>query len=291
MKYGLKRVKNRHEDELTRVSWERLESLLAVYYAAHGYKVEHVGTGKSGARFDGGIDLKLRKDDEYILVQVKHWNAYKVPHNDVNQLMGLRWNEKATGAILITSGEFTHAAIEAAKRQGNVELIDGVALREMIGPFAEFSDNVAEPLPEPVLRPRARLGLGRARVQSEEIPMSVRLLIAAASLVFLLFAVRWVIGHMNKTFGAMRQQTVVRAEEDVNHTKQITPTNGPLPPQSTQSMPAPLRAQATPATPPQFQRWEVAPVAPESAPSASPQTESAADRKAREAFLKSVPEV
>ena len=100
-------------------------------------QVEHCGTGGTRARFDGGIDLKLRKDDQYILVQCKHWNAKQVPHNDVHQLLGVMVNQGATGAILISSGEFTKAAIEAATRQGHVQLIDGEELRAMIGPIPE----------------------------------------------------------------------------------------------------------------------------------------------------------
>lgn len=122
---GLKNVRTRRTEALTHVGWERLESLLAVYYRGQGYAVDHCGTGATGAQFDGGIDLKLRKDDAYILVQCKHWNAKQVPHNDVHQLLGLMVNEGATGAILVTSGEFTRAAIEAAAKQGHVQLVDG----------------------------------------------------------------------------------------------------------------------------------------------------------------------
>jgi len=67
--YGLKNVRNRQTDPLSRVGWEQLESLLAIYYRGQGYRVDHVGTGASGTRFDGGIDLKLHKDDAYIVVQ------------------------------------------------------------------------------------------------------------------------------------------------------------------------------------------------------------------------------
>lgn len=134
---GLKNVRHRRTDALTQVGWEQLESLLAVYYRGQGYTVDHCGTGASGARFDGGIDLRLRKDDAYILVQCKHWNAKQVPHNDVHQLLGLMVNEGATGAILVTSGEFTRAAIEAATKQGHVQLVDGDDLRAMLGPLPE----------------------------------------------------------------------------------------------------------------------------------------------------------
>lgn len=134
---GLKNVRTRRADALTQVGWDQLESLLAVYYRGQGYTVDHCGTGATGAKFDGGIDLKLRKDDAYILLQCKHWNAKQVPHNDVHQLLGLMVNEGATGAILVTSGEFTRAAIEAAAKQGHVQLVDGDDLRAMLGPLPE----------------------------------------------------------------------------------------------------------------------------------------------------------
>jgi hypothetical protein len=135
--YGLKRVSQRRDDALSRVGWEQLETLLATYYRGRGYQVDHVGTGASGTRFDGGIDLKLRRESEYILVQCKHWNAMKVTHNAVHELLGIMVNEGATGAILVTSGEFSKAAIEAGTRQGHVQLIDGEELRAMIGPVPE----------------------------------------------------------------------------------------------------------------------------------------------------------
>jgi restriction system protein len=135
--YGLKNVRNRRHDALSRVDPGDFESLLATHYRQQGYQVEHCGTGGTRAIFDGGIDLKLRRDDQYILVQCKHWNAKQVPHNDVHQLLGIMVNEGATGAILITSGEFTKAAIEAATRQGRVQLIDGEELRVMLGPIPE----------------------------------------------------------------------------------------------------------------------------------------------------------
>ncbi|KAB8193936.1 hypothetical protein FKV24_006265 [Lysobacter maris] len=137
MARGLKAVRCRRHDALSRVGWERLETLLAEHYRRQGYDVEHVGTGGSGRRFDGGIDLKLRRDDAYILVQAKHWNAFQVTHNPVHELLGVMVTESATGAILVTSGEFTPRAIEAASRQGHVQLVDGDALREMLGPIED----------------------------------------------------------------------------------------------------------------------------------------------------------
>lgn len=143
---GLTNVRNRRNDTLARVGWDRLETMLADYYQAQGWSVDHVGTGKGHKRFDGGIDLKLRKQGEYVLVQSKHWNAKQVPHNAVHELLGLKTNENATGAIVITSGEFTRAAREAAERQGHVQLIDGDQLRAMLGPQL---DGLAASMPPP----------------------------------------------------------------------------------------------------------------------------------------------
>ncbi|WP_456952454.1 restriction endonuclease [Lysobacter sp. HA35] len=129
----MKKVRVRRSDALTQVSWQQLESLLATHYRSQGYEVEHCGTGATGSRFDGGIDLKMRRGGEYVLVQAKHWNARQVPHNAVHELLGLMVNEGATGAVLVTSGEFTKAAVEAATRQGHVQLVDGEDLRTMLG--------------------------------------------------------------------------------------------------------------------------------------------------------------
>lgn len=134
---GLKNVRRRRDDAMTRVDWAELERLLAAYYRGQGWTVEHCGTGSGKSRFDGGVDLKLRRQQEYVLVQCKHWNAKQVPHNAVHELLGIMVNEGATGAILVSSGEFTRAAQDAADRQGHVRLIDGDALREMLGPIAE----------------------------------------------------------------------------------------------------------------------------------------------------------
>ncbi|WP_163839060.1 restriction endonuclease [Pseudoxanthomonas sacheonensis] len=144
---GLKNVRNRRDDALARVGWDQLETMLADYYRGQGWSVDHVGTGGGRTRFDGGIDLKLRKDNEYVLVQCKHWNAKQVPHNAVNELLGLKTNENATGAIVITSGEFTQAAHEAATRQGHVQLVDGDSLRAMLGPQLDALTSLVPPLP------------------------------------------------------------------------------------------------------------------------------------------------
>src|SRR5690606_39124474 len=62
-----------------------------------------------------------------------------------HELLGIMVNVGATGAIVVTSGEFTRAAIEAATRHGHVQLVDGEDLRRMLGN-----------IPEPVVESRNR---------------------------------------------------------------------------------------------------------------------------------------
>ena len=134
--YQHKKVSRRYSDSLAQISWQEFEQLLATYYTAQGYRVEHVGTGGSSTKFDGGIDLKLYRDDQYLIVQCKHWNVFQVTHNPVHELLGVMLTQHATGAIVITSGEFSRAARVAAAEEPRVTLIDGTKLREMLGPIA-----------------------------------------------------------------------------------------------------------------------------------------------------------
>ena len=97
----LKANRRRWDDALSRVDPTEFERLLAQHYRREGWTVEHVGAAASGRAYDGGIDLKLRRGYEYVLVQCKRWNAYQVPHNDVHELVGVMVGEGATGAVLV----------------------------------------------------------------------------------------------------------------------------------------------------------------------------------------------
>jgi restriction system protein len=129
----LKDVKRRWDDAFAQAHWADVERMLADHYRDEGWQVEHCGTGGSGVCFDGGIDLKLRRHGRYVVVQCKHWNVKQVPHNAVHELLGVMHTEGAAGAIIVTSGEFTPAALRAAARAPAIELIDGVGARAMLG--------------------------------------------------------------------------------------------------------------------------------------------------------------
>jgi hypothetical protein len=130
---ALKNNRTRWGDPLSRTVPTQFEELLANYYREQGYRVEHVGAAALGKSYDGGIDLKLYRDDRYLIVQCKRWTAKQVPHNAVHELIGVVYTQQAQGAILVTSGEFTRAAREAAAKHPAIELIDGAQVRAMLG--------------------------------------------------------------------------------------------------------------------------------------------------------------
>lgn len=172
----MKRNKTQWRDGLSLASWQDFERLLARHYREEGYEVEHCGTAEGAGRFDGGVDLVLRRDGETILVQCKHWNAAQVPHNDVHQLLGLVETCQAQRAILVTSGEFTAAAKNAASKSARIELIDGASLRLMIDPRL-----IPEPRESAATDPFADGSLGdltfRSRTRSarrrDEVPVAI----------------------------------------------------------------------------------------------------------------------
>lgn len=137
MRPGMKAVRHRHDDALSRVTWGAFEHMVAGHFRRQGYRVEHTGTGDGINLTEGGIDFTLHREQELIVVQCKHWNSFQVPHNDVHRLIGVMHTAGATGAIVVSSGEFTTEAIEAAAKFRHIRLIDGKTIRAMLGPVAE----------------------------------------------------------------------------------------------------------------------------------------------------------
>lgn len=130
---GLTRVRNPRYDALAKLEPYEFEKVVANYYRRQGYKVDHCG---GRGRFDGGIDLKMYRNGEYVIVQCKRENVYQVPHNVGHQLLGILLTEKADRAIVVNTGEFKPYAIETAAREPRLELIDGDRVREMLPEYA-----------------------------------------------------------------------------------------------------------------------------------------------------------
>ncbi|MEW6301824.1 MAG: restriction endonuclease [Verrucomicrobiota bacterium] len=117
-------------DWVMRLNWREFEARLADVYRLQGYHVEHLG----GHGPDGGVDLRLRKDGETILVQCKHWRAWRVGVRVVRELYGILHAEHATRAILITSGRFTADAERFAAGKP-IDLINDTKLLDLLRQF------------------------------------------------------------------------------------------------------------------------------------------------------------
>lgn len=263
-----KPVSQRYADALSQVSWQDFERLLADWYAGQGYRVEHVGTAGSGFATDGGIDLKLLRGDEYLVVQCKHWRTCQVTHNAVHELLGVMLTERATGAVVVTSGEFTHAARAAATREQRVQLIDGAALRRMLGTdsvgLALHSDDAsaAAPAAAPAAPPipawhgvasPARRG---RRTRRSRNPLPGMVVAILAGLVALYF-----IRHVLAEFGARRPTPRAAALHRVSSTPARMPAlavrpRAPAPPKAgSLSHPAVVYEQ-TPMTEAELRDWK-----------------------------------
>lgn len=105
------------------LSWQDFEILIGESFRRQGYSVEE----NTGCGADGGIDLRLRKNGEYFIVQCKRWRTKRIGVSPVRELFGLKAAERAHGAIFVASGTFTEAAKRFA-HENSITLIDGHAL-------------------------------------------------------------------------------------------------------------------------------------------------------------------
>jgi restriction system protein len=115
-------------ESIRRLHWREFERLIGEAFRRHGYEVAEIGGG--GA--DGGIDLKLYRDGQTVLVQCKQWKVYRVGVQPVRELFGVLMSARANRAILVTSGNFTQEARTFASGKP-LELIDGDALVGLMG--------------------------------------------------------------------------------------------------------------------------------------------------------------
>jgi len=109
------------------ISWQEFEELVGEAYKRKGYSVTETGGG--GA--DGGVDLILKRGDENLLVQCKHWKIDKVGVKVVRELFGVVAAEGASGGIIISSGTFTQEAIDFARGK-TLELVNGSDLVKLV---------------------------------------------------------------------------------------------------------------------------------------------------------------
>ncbi len=128
---------NGARETLQQLSWKDFEFLISEYFKKQNFRVDLIDA--QGA--DGGIDIKLFKEDALYLVQCKHYKAWKVPVQVVRELYGIMTAEKAMGGYIVTTGKFTTDAISFASNT-QIELIDGSKLEKILdGELSNFVSN------------------------------------------------------------------------------------------------------------------------------------------------------
>jgi restriction system protein len=114
-------------ESINAMSWQDFETLVAEVYRRRGYKV----VPRGGASADGGVDIELRAKGKTIVVQCKRWRTQVVGVDRVRELFGAMAAERASAAIMVSSGRYTPDAIEFARGKP-MELVEGDELVEML---------------------------------------------------------------------------------------------------------------------------------------------------------------
>lgn len=101
---------------------------------------------------DGGVDLRLRKNNKVVFVQCKHWKAKNVGVKVVRELYGVLTAQKASLGIIVTCGGYTEDARQFAKGKP-LQLITG---KQLLNFAAEVqnSGNISQSVAENVVCPK-----------------------------------------------------------------------------------------------------------------------------------------
>jgi restriction system protein len=106
---------------------KRFEDVIGEAYRRQGYHVEEMlGTGA-----DGGVDLRLRKNGNLVVVQCKRWRDKPVRVQVVRELYGVMIDQRASAAKLVATTTFTADAVAFAKDKP-IELVDSNALLRLV---------------------------------------------------------------------------------------------------------------------------------------------------------------
>ena len=122
---------------LDTVSWSQFELVIAECYRRQGYEVEV----SSGLGADGGIDVKLTRDGETVLVQCKQWKTYKVNVKEVRAFYGVLVSEGARRGCFVSTGQYTRDCQAFAKGKP-IELLGRADIERMVATVQQRSENL-----------------------------------------------------------------------------------------------------------------------------------------------------
>ncbi len=112
---------------LRKKPWGEFEMLVGQVFRVQGYVVKERG----GVKRDHGVDLIAERGNERVLIQCKHWSAWKVGEGQVKVLYADVKTQEFTEGWLVTCGRFTEFAKSWANGKA-IRLIDGEELVRLI---------------------------------------------------------------------------------------------------------------------------------------------------------------
>jgi restriction system protein len=125
-------VRMKFDDALSRVAWQDFEVLVANHYRDLGYDVLHCGDGQFGRLGGSEVDLRMLKGGKLTLVLCRHESVSRVNADDVARLIATGAEHDGAKVIVVSSGDIPEAARQVGEA-GGATLIDGVAVRAMLG--------------------------------------------------------------------------------------------------------------------------------------------------------------
>jgi len=105
------------------MAWQDFEQLIVAAFRGHGFAIGVFGA----AAADGSVNFVLAKGSARWLVHCKHWRAWQVSRNAVEDLHSEISRRRATGGYLVSGGWFSQDARQFATDVG-ITLLDGDSL-------------------------------------------------------------------------------------------------------------------------------------------------------------------
>lgn len=125
---------------ISELDWPKFELLVAEIYRRRGFAVEI----SSGFGAEVGLDVKLTRDGETVLVLCKHWTVvrnYKVGAQEIESLYEKVENEPGQQGIFVSTGEFTPEAKEFAEGKP-IQLMGVADIEKLIPHVSRNNENI-----------------------------------------------------------------------------------------------------------------------------------------------------